>query len=407
MRKPIRAVSVAVAIIASSVGVRAQTLTGAQMPDAKQMSGVPLPVGDLAPGTVTVRVVRGSMANVLAGQSVDLIGGSSPLSAKTNDAGRAEFSGLAPGTRVKASTVVNGERLESQEFAVPATGGIRVALVATDPEMQKRAEQDQQLAQGPAQEGMVVLGERSRFVFEMGDETLNVFGLFEIVNSARGPVQPRNPVVFDLPPESLGSGLLNGSSPQAAIAGKQVVVKGPFQPGATVVQFGYSMPIDGESLTVTQRLPIGLNQVSVMAQKVGNLELVSPQIAEHRDMPLQGETFIVGKGPAIAAGQTVAFTFKGLPHHAVWPRNLALGLAVLILAAGVWGSMKRGEPAAATEERQRRLHAKRDRLFGELTSIEEQYRRQAIDPQRYASRRAELMAALERVYAEMDGEAAA
>jgi hypothetical protein len=401
------ALALAVALLGLSPSVRAQALTGAQMPDAKQMSGVPLPVGDLAPGTVTVRVVRGSMANVLAGETVDLVGGPSPLSAKTNAAGRAEFSGLTPGTRVKASAVVNGERLESQEFAVPRAGGIRVALVATDPEMQKKAEQDQQLAQSPAQAGMVVLGERSRFVFEMGDEALNVFGLFEIVNSARVPVRPPNPVVFDLPAESLGSGLLNGSSPQAAIAGKQVVVNGPFPPGATVVQFGYSLPIVGESLTVAQRLPIALTQVSLMAQKVGNMELVSPQIAEHRDMPLQGETFIVGKGPAVAAGQTVTFTFKGLPHHAVWPRNVALGLAVLILAAGVWGSMKRGAPAAASEERQRRLQAKRDRLFAELTTIEEQHRRHTLDPQRYTTRRSELMAALERVYAEMDGEAAA
>jgi hypothetical protein len=124
-------------------------------------------------------------------------------------------------------------------------------------------------------------------------------------------------------------------------------------------------------------------------------------------MPLQGETFIVGKGPAVAAGQALTFTFKGLPHHAVWPRNVALGLAVLILAAGVWGSMKRGAPAAASEERQRRLQAKRDRLFAELTTIEEQHRRHTLDPQRYTTRRSELMAALERVYAEMDGEAAA
>ena len=35
-------------------------LASAQMPDARQMSGVPLPVPDLAPGTVTVRVVRGN-----------------------------------------------------------------------------------------------------------------------------------------------------------------------------------------------------------------------------------------------------------------------------------------------------------------------------------------------------------
>src|SRR5437773_5795090 len=106
---------------------------GPQMPDARQMSGVPLPVADLAPGTVTVRVVRGAMTNAIVGQLVELTGGPSTLSAKTNDAGRAEFNGLQPGTRVKASATVNGEHLESQEFVVPASGGTRLALVATDP----------------------------------------------------------------------------------------------------------------------------------------------------------------------------------------------------------------------------------------------------------------------------------
>ena len=36
---------------------------GAQMPDARQMSGIPRPDPQLATGTVTVRVARGSFAN--------------------------------------------------------------------------------------------------------------------------------------------------------------------------------------------------------------------------------------------------------------------------------------------------------------------------------------------------------
>jgi hypothetical protein len=403
MRLPSVALATAIVLASASI-VRAQGTTGPQMPDARQMSGVPLPVADLPPGTVTVRVVRGSMANVIQDQPVELAGGPSPRSAKTNQSGRAEFTGLPPGTRVKASTTVNGERLESQEFAVPATGGIRVALVATDPEMQKRAEG---VAQAPAQTGTVFLGERSRFVFEMGDETLNVFALLEIVNSARVAVRTPQPVVFDLPAAARSAGLLEGSSPKAAIADKRVTITGPFAPGSTLVQFGYSIPISGASLTVQQPLPVALNQVSVLAQKVGDMALYSPQIADHRDMPLQGETFIVAKGPAMAAGQSITFTFTGLPHRAVWPRNLALALAVAILAAGAWGSIRLGKPAAADRERRRRLGAKRERLFAELTSLEDQHREGAIDPERYASRRHDLMAALERVYAEMDDEAAA
>jgi hypothetical protein len=378
----------------------------AQMPDARQMSGVPLPVADLPAGTVTVRVVRGTITNVIAGQAVELTGGSSTLSAKTNDAGRAEFTGLIPGTKVRATTTVDGEHLESQEFTIPATGGTRVALVATDAATQKRAEQERQQTESAAQSGTVVLGERSRFVFEMGDEALNSFALFEIVNAAQTPVKTAQPVIFDLPSAAVGAGLLEGSTPQASLVGKRVIVNGPFAPGTTVVQFGYSVPISGGSLTIEQGVPVALRQVSVMAQKVGDLQLASPQIAEHRDMPLQGETFIVGKGPAVAAGQTIAFHFSGLPHQPVWPRNVALTLAAGILGVGVWASRRRSPMRQAVDERRKRLDTRRDRLFAELTTLEQQHREQAIDPERYAARRRDLVKALERVYAQLDDEAA-
>ncbi len=384
----------------------ATSIVDAQMPDPRQMSGVPLPVSDLAPGTVTVRVVRGTMTNVIPGQLVELTGGPSTLSAKTNDAGRAEFSGLQSGTRVKASTTVNGERIESQEFAVPPTGGIRLALVATDPQMQQQADRDRQQAESTAQEGTVALSDRSRFVFEMGDEVLNSFALLEIVNAAKVPVKTANAIVFDLPASAVGAGLLEGSTKQASVTGKRVIVTGPFAPGSTVVQYGYSLPISGASMTVEQVMPLQLGQVSVLVQKVGTMELQSPQVAEHRDMPLQGETFIVGKGPAVPAGQVVRFSLSGLPHQPVWPRNVALVLAGIILAAGVWGSRRGGLPKQPDQDRRKRLDAKRDRLFAELTSIEQQHRENTIDPERYAARRRELLASLERVYAQLDDEAA-
>ena len=370
------------------------------MPDAKQMSGVPLPVADLPPGTVTVRVVRGTMTNVIANQEVELSGGPSVMKVKTNDAGRAEFTGLAPGTPVKATTVVNGQRLESQEFTVPSNGGTRVALVATDAEAQK-------MAQAPAQPGTVVFGPQSRFVFEMGDEVLNIFMLLDVVNAAKTPVQPPQPLVVTLPAEAQGAGVMEGSAPNAVLTGKQLAINGPFAPGSTLVQAGFALPIDGASLTWEQRLPAALDQLSIMAQKVGDMQLNSPQVAEHRDMPVQGEMFIVAKGPGLAAGQPFSLTFTGLPHHATWPRNVALVLAVAILVAGAWASTRQTKPAAEEQARRIRLDARRERLFAELTAIEQQERDRSIDPERYAVRRKELVAALERVYAELDGEAAA
>ena len=93
-----------------------------QMPDISQMSGVPLPTGDLPTGTVSVRVVRGDLSNNVVGQAVELHGGGPALRAATDDTGRAQFAGVAPGTRVHAVTTVDGRRLESQEFQVPAAG---------------------------------------------------------------------------------------------------------------------------------------------------------------------------------------------------------------------------------------------------------------------------------------------
>jgi len=210
---------------------------GQQMPDPKQIAGVPLPVGDVAVGTVIVRVIKGSLANNIPNQPVELLGAGAPRTVKTDAGGRAEFAGLPPGTRVTAATTVLGERLQSQEFAVPSAGGTRLLLVATDPDTEKRAQEDRSLAAAPAQPGMVVLGEQSRFVFEFGDGSLSVFNLLQLTNTARTPVMPPQAIVFELPKGATGLTILQDSSPQATAAGAKVIVAGPFAPGGTNVQF--------------------------------------------------------------------------------------------------------------------------------------------------------------------------
>ena len=379
----------------------------AQMPDPRQMSGIPLPVADVAPGTVTVRVIKGSLTNVISNHPVELQVGSTTLKASTDAAGRASFERVPPGSQVKAFTQVAGERLESQQFQVPATGGIRLMLVAADPGSSAPAAVDRTLAQAPAQPGLVVLGDQSRFVIEMGDDALSVFYILQILNTAQTPVQTAQPLVFDLPPDAEGAAVLEGSSPQATVAGRRVTVVGPFAPGATLVQFAYSLPYSGDRVTLEQRLPARLTELAVLAQKVGEMHVTSPQFARHREMPAQGQTFIVAQGPAIEAGDALVLTFSGLPHAATWPRNLALSLAVLILAAGAWVSVSGAKGEAGAGARRRKLETRRDRLFGELTSLEELHRNRGISAERYAARRRDLLTALERIYAEIDEDAAA
>src|SRR5262245_21560939 len=100
------------------------------MPDLSQMAGRPLGAGDLPDGTVSVRVMREQLGNNVTNHPVTLKGGQLTKTATTDAQGRATFSGIAIGTVVDATTEVDGETLQSQEFEVPAKGGVRVALVA-------------------------------------------------------------------------------------------------------------------------------------------------------------------------------------------------------------------------------------------------------------------------------------
>lgn len=373
------------------------SFASAQMPDPKQMSGTPLPVGDLAPGTVTARVIRGQLTNPLEGQTVELTGDGAAKTAKTDASGRATFTGLTLGARVTVDVTVDGERIESQSFQVPPAGGIRLMLVATDPAAAKQAA-------GPPVAGSITFGSESRFVIELGEDALNVFTMVQIVNAGPQPVQTE-PLVFELPKDAVGVGLLEGSPKSAVAAGRKVTVKGPFAPGATLLQFAYSIPLGSDRIVLEQTLPAALPQVSVIAQKLGaGMQMESPQIAQHREMPADGNMYIVGQGGALRAGDTVSITLTGLPSRPSWPRYLAVTLAIMVLAGGVWAATRRAGTAAPGSHRS--LQGRREKLFAELTQLETQRRKGSVDAATYASRRESLVTALEDLYRGLDREVA-
>src|SRR4029453_11010786 len=102
-----------------------------QMPDPKQMPGIPRPVSDLPDGTVSVRLIRGDFSNNITDFPVEMQAGGKSRTVKTDDSGRAEFRNLPAGENLKFVAVVDGERLESETFPAPAQGGIRLMRGAT------------------------------------------------------------------------------------------------------------------------------------------------------------------------------------------------------------------------------------------------------------------------------------
>ena len=368
-----------------------------QMPDPKEMSGIPRPVTDLPERTVSVRVIRGSLSNNLPNQPVDFTVDGKVTTVKTDENGRAELGPLAAGATVQTATTVDGERLESQAFPVPAQGGIRLLLVATDKEKEAQAARE---AAAPAVPGTVVIAGESRMVIEPDEDTVRVYYLLDVVNSARTAVTPTAPFMFDAPTGATGVTLLEGSSPMANVTGTRVRVSGAFPPGNTLVQVGFSLPQKNGTVDVVQQFPAAMQHVGIIVKKVGDAKLSSPQIARQQDLSSNQVTYIAAAGGEVAVGQPVTFTITGLPHHSTTPLYLSLALAIVVTLAGIWFAWRpSGQPKSGDR---RELIARRERLFQEFVRLEAAHKRGRGDGARYRTRREELVSALEHVYGALE-----
>ena len=367
-----------------------------QMPDPKQMSGIPRPVTDLPAGHVSVRLIRGQLSNNIQGHPVEIHAGGKVQTLNTDENGRAEFSGVAPGTMVKAVATVDGERLESQEFPWPGDSGIRLMLVATP----KGGEAPAPVFQ--PQSGNVVFGDQTRVIIDQADDALQVYYILDIRNSARAPVNPPSAVVINMPSGAASATVLSGA-PQAVALGDHVSITGPFASGQTEVQIAYQMPVSSGDVTFEQTFPLAVPGLAVLMRKTGDISFTSPQLPNVQEREFQGDRYILGQGPTLAAGSALAVTVSGLPHHSPWPRRIALVLAFTVLGAGFWAAGKRVTPGA-NAARVKQLNGKREKIYNELVRLEQQRRAGSIDTAKYAERRPALMAQLERVYRDLDSE---
>jgi hypothetical protein len=368
------------------------------MPDPSQIAGVPLPAPELPAGTVSVRVVRERMGNNVQGQTVTVTGGGQTKSGTTDAQGRVEFTGFAPGTSVIASATVDGETLTSQPLPVPAQGGVRVALIAGVAEAAARERATAEAAaKEPPRSGVVVIGGESRVILEFQDDTPTMFYILDIVNAARTPIDTGGPLDFAMPAGARNATLMDGSSRQATVRGDVVRVTGPFAPGTTSIQVGFSLPDIGRSYTWRQAWPAAFEQPFIAVERVGDLQLSSPQLPTVENLNADGgKIFLVASGGRLAAGDELVVSLANLPVHDMTPRWVAVGLALAILAVGLYVALSpAGRPDAAA------LRQQRERLMRELVAIEE--RRTAGKPKpKDTERRPAIVAELERVLAALD-----
>lgn len=374
-----------------------------EMPDPKQMSGIPRPVTDLPDGSLSVRLIKGDLANNIAGHPVELFVDGKAQTVNTDDQGRAQFDKLPAGATLRAVAVVDGERLESQEFPAPSAGAIRLMLVATDPDLERRKAADAAAASAPAVPGIVVIAGESRIVIEPGEASLAVYYILDIMNTARTPVSPSAPFVFDMPEGMVGTTVIPGSSPLATGNGRQITVSGPFPPGKTSIEIGGSIPVTSDTVQFTQVFPATFEQPVLIAKKDGALTVVSPQFDRLQETAVEGTPVIIGAGNTVAAGQPVSVTISGLAYHSNAPRLVALWMALAIVVVGLVFAFKPVDTESKISE-QRKLTGKREKLLQELARLEQDHRRGKIDAVHFRPRREELVSALEAVYGALDSD---
>lgn len=397
-RRPLLIVTFAFVIWIAATDASGQV----NMPDPSAIAGQPLPAPELPDATVSVRVVRERMGNNVAGQDVTLNVGSTPRRAKTDAQGRAQFDGIAPGTVVQATTTVDGEVLTSQPFSVPGTGGVRVALIAgiaTAAAREKAAAEA--AAREPARPGVVEFGPESRVVVEFQDDLLTVFYLLEVVNNARTPIDIGGPLLIELPTGAAGPSVMQGSSPNVSVRADLLTITGPFPPGVTPAQVGFTLPQAGSATTIRQTWPAAMAQVFVGLEKIGEVQMSSPNLTDTREMTTEnGAVFIMGTGGRINAGEDLVINLTGIPSHSNTLRNAVMALVALIFVVGAYFAFAPAKAHAALDEK---LRARKEKLLNEVVALERKRRLQPLT----AAEETKLQRAgseLERVIAELDRE---
>jgi hypothetical protein len=378
----------------------APALAQLQMPDPSLIHGRALPAPELPTGTITVRVVRESIGNDAPGQTVRVSIGGNTVTATTDAMGRAQFENLAAGQEGRATATVDGEALESQPFTVPASGGLRVILVAgIAAAAERRAQEATKAAAAPPSKGAVVFGGNSRVLMQFDNDSLQIYYVLDIVNNARTRVDVGAPLIVDLPPGASGATVLEGSSPVGTVSGSRLTITGPFAAGTTSVQIAFRQAYSGGSWTLEQRWPAAFEQVTVGVEKVGALAMTSPQLPTTNEVTADGgSVFVLGRGPSLPVGQPMIVTLTNLPYESRTPRYVALALAAGLLALGAWlGFMSGGR-----ETSRRALTDRREALLQELEQIDARRRDGSLSAERHATRRQRLLQELEHVYGELD-----
>jgi hypothetical protein len=396
----------------------------AETGDVQEMAARPLMVGDLPVGTVTVRVGRGSLSHAAVGvevvAKVTLPGGkASERTEKTKADGRATFSSLAVGAEFQAQTVVDGQRLQTASFTIPAEGGARLMLVS----QQSQDEDEGEAAPAPANPhagahglggttteiagdagagtsdpSVLRVSSSSKMLIDLREDALAVMENLVLENTSDRIFRAEHGgIAIPLPAGASNVEALEGGFPLELEQGSTMFLRGAIPSSSShtppvQARFGFYVSTAGESsTTLRQPMPLGLETPVVMVPENDHLKLSAPGLqamapqADERGARIQ--IFLLASVPR---NGVLSITVSGLPTRSRLGQTVATGLVAALLFAVVLGWRR---PRA--EHRPEKSRGRRDELFAELVEVEHARRAAGADDVSLAQRRAVIIAEIE------------
>jgi hypothetical protein len=392
--------------------------------DVQDMAARPLMVGDLPGGTVTVRVGRGSLSNAAVGvevvASVTAPGGKATgRTEKTKSDGRATFADLPVGAEFRAQAVVDGQRLQTASFTIPAEGGARLMLLSQQDQQEDEGETAPTPANphagahghggnpsesaGDAGEGtsdpsVVRVSSSSKLLIDLREDSLAVLENLVLENTSDRIFRAdHGGIAVPLPAAANGVEAIEGSSRLELEQGSTLFLREPVPPASShtppvQARFGFLVSTAGEgSVTLRQPMPLGIESPVVMVPESVHLTLAAPGLQamapQTDDRGVQIQIFQLASVPR---NGVLSITVSGLPTRGALGKTIATVLVAALVFAVLLGWRR-----PRVEKRPEELRGRRDELFAQLVEVERARRAAGADDAPLAQRRAELVAAIE------------
>ncbi len=167
-------------------------------------------------------------------------------------------------------------------------------------------------------------------------------------------------------------------------------LEGSLPPGRVQLMWGYDVPIDGEELTLSQRIPFRTYQYIVITDDVPGLELEVAGFPPAQRGDDRGRARLGTRmewRPDEPPWERLRITLRGIPGPGP-ERWLAVVLALAFLGLGVYLARNPGEDAA---EAAARREGRRAELLEEARELEAAFARAEVGPKYHERRRREIV----------------